>query len=158
MFERAVEVVLQHEGGYSDHPADEGGATNYGISSAAHPDEDIAELTEEQAVEIYWTEYWVPGHYEMLPERLAIKVFDLAVNMGRHPAVTLLQQALRACGSVVDADGMIGPQTAGAATATCEIALLAAVRSEAAGYYRLLLQRKPSFAPFTMNWLARAYD
>ena len=31
-FEKAVEKVLEHEGGYVDHKADPGGATNYGIS------------------------------------------------------------------------------------------------------------------------------
>ncbi len=31
-FEKAVEKVLEHEGGYVDHKNDPGGATNYGIS------------------------------------------------------------------------------------------------------------------------------
>ncbi|MBX9704870.1 MAG: hypothetical protein K5Q00_01335, partial [Gammaproteobacteria bacterium] len=31
-YDYAASVVLLHEGKYTDHPADPGGATNYGIS------------------------------------------------------------------------------------------------------------------------------
>ena len=31
-FELAIPIVLKHEGGFADNPADPGGATNFGIS------------------------------------------------------------------------------------------------------------------------------
>lgn len=31
-FERALSLVLKHEGGWSDDPADPGGATNLGVT------------------------------------------------------------------------------------------------------------------------------
>ncbi len=31
-FARCLELVLRQEGGYADHPADPGGATNFGIT------------------------------------------------------------------------------------------------------------------------------
>jgi len=33
-FERSAELVLQHEGGFVQHPADPGGATRFGITRA----------------------------------------------------------------------------------------------------------------------------
>ena len=157
-FEKAVEVVLAHEGGYSDHAADTGGATNYGISSTHNPDVDVENLTRADAVELYWTRYWKGNGYDKLPERLAVKVFDLAVNMGRNAAVCCLQHALRAVGQEVGVDGVIGPETAGAAAMLCELAIVSALRSEAAGHYRAILVRTPSQAPFAAGWLERAYS
>lgn len=158
MFEAAIVGVLEHEGGYSDHPNDTGGVTNFGISSRANPDIDVATLTREEAVEIYWDRYWVGQGYDLLPLQVAIKTFDLGVNMGRARAVTCLQQALRACGTIVDVDGVLGPQTAAATLGVCELAVMAALRSEAAGQYRLILLRDPSQMSFTVGWMKRAYS
>src|SRR6266700_2325053 len=54
----AVKVVLVDEGGYSNDPDDPGGETNYGIDKRSHPDVDIKNLTEAQAIDIYYTDYW----------------------------------------------------------------------------------------------------
>jgi lysozyme family protein len=158
MFEAAITTVLEHEGGYSDHPDDTGGATNFGISTRANPDVDVASLTRDDAVEIYWDRYWVGQGYDLLPLHVAIKTFDLGVNMGRSRAVACLQRALRACGTIVDVDGVLGPQTAGATAGACELAVMAALRSEAAGQYRLILLRDPSQMSFTIGWMKRAYS
>jgi lysozyme family protein len=158
MFEAAITTVLEHEGGYSDHPDDTGGATNFGISTRANPDIDVASLTRDEAVEIYWDRYWVGQGYDLLPLHVAIKTFDLAVNMGKSAAVCCLQRALRAAETPVAVDGSIGPETAGAAGLLCELAIVAALRSEAAGEYRVILLRNPSQATFASNWMARAYS
>ena len=158
LFEKAIEVVLEHEGGFVDHPDDKGGATNFGISERYNPGVDVANLTREAAIEIYWERYWEGKNYDRLPERLAIKVFDLAVNMGRRTAGAILQRALRAVGTRVSIDGIIGRETSGAASRACEIAVLAAVRSEAAGEYRIRLVRDESQEVFAEGWIARAYS
>lgn len=157
-FDQAIPVILEHEGGFSDHPDDHGGATNYGISSRAFPDVDVVNLTRDDAIELYWTEIWTPGHYDLLPVEIAVKTFDLGVNMGRHQAVCCLQRALRSCGSSVTVDGLIGPETAGVCNWTCHFTVLAALRSEAAGQYRVILARDPAQLPFTVGWLNRAYS
>jgi len=157
-FNKAIEIVLAHEGGYVDHQNDRGGATNFGISSRSNPGVDIEHLTREKAIDIYWTSYWRGQGYELLPLHVAIKTFDLGVNMGRSRAVTCLQRALRACGTIVDVDGVLGPQTAGATAGACELVVMAALRSEAAGQYRMILLRDPSQMPFTVGWMKRAYS
>jgi len=158
LFDRAIVVVLEHEGGYVDNPADHGGETNYGISSRYNPGVDVASLTREEAIEIYWETRWDGRGYDGLPERIAIKTFDLAVNLGSKTAITILQRALRSVGFRVAIDGVLGPETHGAAGRVCENALLAATRSEAAGEYRLRLARDDSQAIFAEGWMERAYS
>ena len=44
-FDRAFDLLMDSEGGYSDDPLDPGGETNFGISKRAYPKEDIRFLT-----------------------------------------------------------------------------------------------------------------
>lgn len=158
LFDRAIEVVLEHEGEvFTDLPNDRGGPTKFGIAQRWNPDVDVRELTRERAIEIYWERYWLGRGYERLPEPVAIKVFDLAVNLGDQTAVTCLQRALRACGLLVKVDGLLGPETCGSAGRADVAALMAALRSEAAGEYRVRVARDGSQAAFRDGWLNRAY-
>ena len=158
LFERAVEVVLLHEGSeYTDLPQDRGGPTKYGISQRWNPDVDVRALTREGAIAIYRQRYWQGGSYDRLPPPAAIKTFDLAVLMGPRPAVSCLQWALRACGDPVKVDGLIGPQTAAASWRANGEALLAALRSEAGSELRRQAGTGDQ-AVFMRGWMARAYS
>ena len=92
-WDKAIEFVLQWEGGYENDPDDPGGETKYGISKRAFPNEDIANLTLDRAKELYHLEYWtrIGGNY--LPDKMDIVVFDTAVNCGVGKAVQFLQVA-----------------------------------------------------------------
>lgn len=81
-FDEAFNLILAFEGGYSNDKNDPGGETKYGISKAAHPDLDIANLTIDQAKEIYRQEYWSPLGLDGKPWATAIMKFDCAVNQG----------------------------------------------------------------------------
>lgn len=158
LFDQAIETVLAHEGeGVSDHPNDRGGVTKFGLSKRWHQDLDVAALTRAQAIELYWERHWQGQGYDRLPGRIAVKVFDLAVNMGKGAAVRCLQRALRACGKPVKTDGVLGPNTWTAANSDQTDQLLAALRSEAAGEYRLIVARDASQAAFVAGWENRAY-
>jgi lysozyme family protein len=159
----AVERVLANEGGYSANPADSGGATRFGISAREHPGVDIATLTRDDAIKIYWSEWWLKFGFARLPAATAAKTFDLAVNMGPTHAIECLQRALRACGHRVSEDGALGDGTALAASRADSAALISALRSEAAGYYRVTaaLARGPranADREFLNGWLNRAYE
>lgn len=93
-WEKGIEFVLKIEGGLVNNPADPGGLTKYGISQAAYPDLDIANLTVEQASAIYKKEYWDTCKCDEMPTPIAIAVFDTAVNMGVKTSVMLLQRSL----------------------------------------------------------------
>ncbi len=154
----AVERVLANEGGYSSDPADAGGATKFGISASAHPGLDITTLTRDAAIQIYWREWWLRFGFSQLPAAVAAKTFDLAVNIGAAHAIECLQRALRACGTPVTEDGAIGAATAAGAARADASALMSAMRSEAAGYYRLVAARAPADREFLKGWLLRAYE
>lgn len=116
-FERCLAVVLKHEGGFSDHPKDPGGPTNYGITRktlaswrGVGEDDVSADAVKHLAMDevrlIYLARYWTPIRGDELPPGVDLAVFDYAVNSG-------VRQASRALQKVVGAtvDGVIGRQT-----------------------------------------------
>lgn len=113
-FDRALVAVLEHEGGYANHPKDPGGATNKGITIATFRKwvkrdgtvADLKKLTTEQAGKVYRGVYWNAIRGDELPAGLDYAVFDFAVNSGPTRAVRYLQGILG-----VKADGQIGPAT-----------------------------------------------
>lgn len=157
-FEKAFEYVIQNEGDYVFDKNDPGGETNYGISSRSYPHLDIKHLSLQDAKKIYFCDYWHKKGFEEIPDdAVATQVFDLSVNLGIRPAVTVLQRALRAVGINVQEDGLMGSQTLSAVKKSEPRCLLAAIKSEAAGYYRMLARYRPGQAKFLNGWLNRAY-
>lgn len=113
-FERSLAFVLEHEGGYVDHPKDPGGATNKGITIATYrryikrdgTKEDLKRLTTEQAGIVYKKQYWDKVRGDDLPDGLDYAVFDFAVNSGPGRAAKFLQKIVGAT-----QDGQIGKLT-----------------------------------------------
>ena len=162
-FLAAVARVLKDEGGFVDNAADPGGATKFGISQRSYPNLDIRNLTRDGAIEIYFGDWWTHFRFGDLPSGIAAKVFDLAVNMGAAHATICLQRALRACGRDIGEDGILGEETIRAArteqlTPMTLSPLMAALRSEAAGYYRALAAHDERSDQFLRGWLNRAYE
>lgn len=159
VFLAAVERVLANEGGYVDNPADPGGATNFGISQRAYPDLDIANLTREQAIDIYYRDYWLKYGLQRLRGEIAGKMLDLCVNLGPEAAVLCLQRAMRANRGELEEDGILGPKTLATVNSYANpVAVLSALRSEAAARYRVEVARRPQSAVFIEGWLRRAYE
>jgi lysozyme family protein len=158
-FEHAIGKVLGHEGGYVNDASDRGGETKYGISKRTYPDLDIKSLTREQAKAIYRRDFWERYKYCQIGDQvISAKLLDLSINMGPNSAHRLLQRALKANGcSDIKEDGIIGRMTLAAVNRVDASALLAAIRSEAAGYYRLIVASKPDQNKFLQGWLNRAY-
>ncbi|MDR1208265.1 MAG: hypothetical protein LBJ89_02845 [Holosporales bacterium] len=154
-FAKAIKFVLANEGGISDEVHDSGGVTKFGISQKSYPDCDIENLTEEDAIEIYRQDFWLP--YQDFDDRLATKVFDLSVNMGHKRAVQILQRALQCLGAKIVDDGVLGPLTKQVIELANVDLLLTAIKSEAAGVYRNLAATNSSQKKFLNGWLRRAY-
>ncbi len=112
MFEKAFDFVIEHEGGYVFDENDPGGETKYGISKKAHPQLDIKNLTKKQAKTIYKKYYWDRISGDKLPKKLALFLFDTAVNCGCKKAGIWLQMSLNMiCQSGLLIDGKIGKKT-----------------------------------------------
>ncbi len=115
-FDTAISKVLQHEGGFADHPEDPGGRTRYGITEAVARRVgyrgDMRELPLDLAKRIYRSEYWDAVRADELPPQARYAVFDAAVNSGVKQSIMWLQRAVG-----VLADGVIGPKTMAAVAA-----------------------------------------
>jgi lysozyme family protein len=89
---KAILETLKWEGGYSNHPSDPGGATNWGITIAdarkywkpSATAEDVKAMPKSVAVSIYETKYWVTTYYncDNIEAGLDLCVFDFGVNSG----------------------------------------------------------------------------
>ena len=153
-FDKAVEVILKHEGGYVNDPVDPGGETNMGISKRAYPYLNIKELTKKDAKDIYFKDYWLKAKCSKLPEELRMIYFDMVVNMGKSRAVKILQKAITAKGVKTAVDGGIGPQTiSNALKSGLEPDRL---RSYRVKYYADLIGRKPKLEKYWFGWYRRA--
>jgi lysozyme family protein len=129
-FDEAFARLLGHEGEYSNHAADPGGETMWGVTvSVARANGYVSamrDMPEAVAKGIYHRQYWAPIRADELPPALRYAVFDAAVNSGTVQAVKWMQRAIGATD-----DGRIGPQT---------IALARAAHPDAA-LRRMLAQR-----------------
>lgn len=113
-FEKALAAVLQHEGGFVNHPADPGGMTNLGVTKAVweewvgHPVDEKAmrALTPAAVAPLYRRKYWERINGDALPAGVDYACFDAAVNSGPGRAIKWLQGCV---GAVVD--GALGPKT-----------------------------------------------
>lgn len=159
-FDVAFKKVLRQEGGYVNDPIDRGGETNFGISRRSYPNEDIKNMTLERAREIYYRDYWLRNKCNIINRLdLAEKLFSLSVNVGCVKAGQLFQRAIRCCtGKNIDDDGIIGTNTLGAMELAKADNLFFAFKSEAAGYYRCIVERDSSQLKFLKGWLNRAYS
>ena len=155
-FDDIIEVVLEHEGGYVNDPKDPGGETKYGISKKAYPDVDIKNLIEEEAKEIYKSDYWDKNKVDNLPDDLKHIFFDMCVNMGRGTAVRVLQRAINNKGGDLVVDGGFGPGTSFALAKYTP--KLDRVRAFRVRYYVELVNRKPDLEKFYFGWFRRALE
>lgn len=157
-FQTQIIKTLAFEGGYGNDPDDPGGETNFGISKAAYPDEDIANMTQERAIEIYHADYWLAPKINELPDSIAGKVFDMGVNMGPHTAIRLMQDTLNDYGTTTPElveDGRIGPLTIAAANAS-PATFLSDYRNTLIAHYNSLIANHAALAKFRNGWIRRA--
>lgn len=88
---------------YENDPDDPGGATKFGIDQRSHPRVNIRQLTEDQAKEIYWTEYWTKNSCEGMANGLGEVFFNACVNCGRARADKLLRASGSTASGFLDA-------------------------------------------------------
>lgn len=151
LFDIALQHVLAVEGGYANDPADRGGATHFGISHASHKTLDIERVSPEDARAIYRVDYWDRAHCAALPDRLAVALFDSAVNHGPLRAIMLLQQTLG-----VNVDGINGPLTQAAAHAAGADTLIDYLTRRARFYSDIVLADSTQ-SRFLNGWFRRLF-
>lgn len=101
-YDDALRRLLVHEGGYSNHPSDPGGPTNFGITIADYrkyvkPDAtaaDVRAMPLAHAKAIYREKYWGALRCDELPAGLDYAMFDYGVNSGTSRAAKVLRRLL----------------------------------------------------------------
>ena len=185
MFDTAIEIIFKYEGEYTNTPDDPGGETKYGISKRSYPGVDIANLTKEQAKEIYKRDFWDKSICPNLQTKLAIAYFDIIVNHGHHGAGKILQRAINRTlsyhdtpntpqaqsGTIslainrtlsyhdtpIEVDGIVGPITENLAM-IYETTLLDPLTIERIQSYVTIAQKMRTSRRFLPGWINRALD
>lgn len=156
-YARALSRVLVHEGDFSDHPDDPGGATMKGVTQRVYdayrerrgePDRPVRQITEAELQAIYRRQYWDVVKGDGLPAGVDYAVFDGAVNSGPAQAVKWLQRAL----GTVKVDGVIGEATLAAVEAYPDHDRLIALML---GRRLAFLQALRTWPSFGRGWSAR---
>ncbi|HKX92347.1 MAG TPA: glycosyl hydrolase 108 family protein [Sphingomicrobium sp.] len=173
--EQLIDGLIDREGGYVDHAADNGGPTCYGITQAVARAHGFAgpmrQLPREEAAAIYMRLYWLRPRFDQVARRsprLAGELFEAGVNMGPAVAATFLQRALNALNRNgadhpdLVPDGRVGERTLAAldtflalrATPRGETILLRALEALQGERYLRLAERRPASEALLYGWLA----
>lgn len=161
-FDRSLTKVLVHEGGFSNHPDDPGGATMKGVTQRVYDTyrkskglhtQSVKLITDAELKAIYRREYWDKIKGDDLPAGVSYVVFDGAVNSGVTQSVKWLQRALQALGLYTGLiDGNIGQGTLLAVSGVNDNdGLIAKIIERREAFLRAL----KTWKTFGKGWLAR---
>jgi lysozyme family protein len=153
-FEQCMGWLLEHEGGYVNHPSDPGGETNLGVTRAVYEqyagrqvmDGEMEGLTHDDVYPIYRENYWNRVRGDDLPSGVDWSVFDWGVNSGTSRAAKALQRI-----AGVEQDGGIGPMTLQAVLEVEPAEIVEQMHHMRDGFYRSL----STFDTFGRGWTRR---
>lgn len=120
--------LLLFEGEYSNHPADKGGETIYGVTEKFDKKafdkivklwrDGNKELAKEEALKVYNKNYYLKAKCDLLEsvnmmDSIVHQLFDMAVNMGVKTSIKILQKAMNVYNKreSVMVDGVLGNET-----------------------------------------------
>jgi lysozyme family protein len=149
-FDEAFDALLRHEGGYSNHAADPGGKTRYGVTEAVARAEgytgEMKDYPLLHAKMVYKRLYWDAMRLSDVRSELRFDLFDAAVNSGVRQATRWAQRIL----SVAD-DGVMGVMTINALATANPSKFLAKFN----GQRLLFMTNLPTWANFGRGWAKR---
>jgi len=161
LFAKVLANTLHHEGGWSDHPKDPGGATMKGVTMKTYSDhlgrpamkDELRCIPDNHLEAIYRKGYWDKVRGDELAEispGLAACVFDFAVNSGPGRAAKALQSL---CGAVTD--GAIGPNSLKQVKAWVDMLGPQKAVDAYQAYRQHYLESLDTFATFGKGWTRR---
>lgn len=159
-FDQSLGWLLQHEGGFVNHPDDPGGLTNKGITARVYQQwladtVDADAIVDEQTMrnipdghveQIYREEYWNRLSCDKLASGIDWFCFDFGVNAGVGRAARTLQRTVGA-----KVDGGIGPQTLAAVKEMDPIEVVEEMHRRRQAFY----ERLKTFETFGKGWTRR---
>ena len=160
-FEKSLELVLAHEGGFQSDSRDPGNAggkcTNLGVTQQVWEawvgysvdEKEMRSLTKELVAPLYKSRYWDAVHGDQLPSGADYLAFDFAVNAGAFRCIKTIQRALN-----ITADGTIGPVTVKAIQDTNAEEFINNFTDAKENFYKGLA----NFQTFGRGWLNRVAE
>jgi lysozyme family protein len=157
-YDAALARLLVHEGGYSNHPADPGGPTNFGITITDYrryvkpgaTANNVCAMTVGEAKRIYRDKYWGAQRCDELPAGVDYAVFDYGVNSGIGRSGKVLRRCLR----LADDSSAVNDAVIAAARAADAKALIVAICDERLRF----LQSLKTWSVFGKGWGARVVE
>jgi lysozyme family protein len=157
-YDAALQRLLAHEGGYSNHPADPGGPTKFGITIRDYRRyvnpragaADVRAMRLDEAKAIYRARYWDAMHCDGLPPGVDYSAFDYAVNSGTGRAGKVLR---RLCG-LSDGDSAVTDAVLHAVARREPKALIVAINDERLAF----LRRLRTWPTFGAGWGRRVAE
>jgi len=164
-FTRSLAKVLVHEGGFSNHPADPGGATMKGVTQRVYDEYrrslnlaivPVKNISDSELQAIYRKKYWNEFKGDKLRPGVSYVVFDGAVNSGVMQSVKWVQRALAEMGLYQgQIDGLLGQGTLLAlGGVNDDDALIARIIARRDAFLRAL----KTFKTFGKGWIRRIAD
>lgn len=166
----AIKKVLQHEGGFVNHPNDRGGPTNWGVTLKTYNEymtkvtgrpyqatiDEIKNMPMGNALLIYKTLYWDKIQGDKIRKySMATAIFDQAINRGHIAAVKQAQRVLKTFNFPLAEDGVMGASTITALNTVDEAKFLNSYLQESILAYNKIVQNNPSQSVFLKGWLKR---
>lgn len=167
--------VIAVEGGYVDHPHDNGGATMYGITERVARDYGykgvMQDLPRELAEQIYVDEYVNQPKFNLVLDKMPAvgeELVDAGVNVGTKRASCWLQESLNNLNRAeqdykdIRVDCRIGQRTLDAMDGlvakrgeqeACEL-LIKTLDGKQIGHYTKLAERNYKYQSFYVGWVA----
>lgn len=161
-FSKAFTQLIEIEKGFSNHKADKGGATNWGITRATYEKwkgrpvtiQEMINMPKSDAQAIYKAWYWDAFRGDQLKSYpMAYSIFDQAVNSGVVVAVRRAQQVVG-----VTADGVMGPGTIAKLNSFAEPSFLNGFIDLTLANYKRIIDKDPSQKAFENGWKNRAAE
>ena len=153
-FTECIERLLEHEGGFVNHPDDPGGITNHGVTKKVYEEwverevseQEMRDLTHEDVAPVYKNNYWDRLRADDLPSGVDWSCFDWGVNSGTSRAAKALQRIVG-----VEQDGGIGPMTLQAVAEVEPTEIIEQMHHMRDKFYRDL----STFDTFGRGWIRR---
>lgn len=161
IFADALKIVLENEGGYSNHPSDRGSQTAFGITEQTLSEflgrelarDELRNISMDLVAKIYKQNYWDRMNLDKIQNSdIQLFLFDQGVNRGPRTVAQQLQIMLG-----TKSDGIIGPQTILAISQRDPKRLLLDLIKTAQLSYVTIVVVSPDQVAFLRGWLARTH-
>lgn len=155
------DFILKWEGGFSDHPADRGGATNKGITLATFQQfygkdstvDDLCSMTDAQWLHIFKTGYWDRWKADEIESQ---SVANILVDWVWASGVYGIKEPQKLLG--LTADGIVGSATLKAVNSQDAKEFFEKLKEARISFVERIVASNPSQKVFLNGWKNRIND